>query len=48
MLGTEDWRRGTGLEYEEYMDRGGSRGTSPRFRDTGEGGLEAGHGARVR
>ena len=44
----EVWRRGAGPEYEEYIDRGGSRGTSPRGRDAGDGGLEAGHRAGVR
>ena len=32
--GGEDWRRVAGPEYEEYTERGGSRGTSPGGRYT--------------
>ena len=38
--GGEDWRRGAGPEYEEYTERGGSRGASPGSRYTWSGNVE--------
>ena len=45
-LGKEDWRRDTGPEYEEYTDRGGSRGTSPGGRYTRGGRAGGGEDSR--